>query len=821
MSKRRPGRPRKRRIYKRPPTRRIREKEDPNLFSTINPETKKAVFVLVLLVLSFLSFLALFNFSGSLGIWMLKVMKWVLGWLYFLLPFVLAVLGFLFLNPGKYVLKLRHYLGLVVLFLSSTALLNLIIGFENIFAKIKLGQGGGYLGIILFWPFFKLAGFWGTLVLLLGLFIISILLTFNLSIRDLNLPAKIRENISFQRRKIDEEDDDNASFDYASEEEDEEEGIIEEEEEDEEIKDDDGGAFVSADRIKSKEHRKKVYQDIQIPFSLLEENGSKPKSFDIEGGKEKIKRTLANFGINVEMQEVNVGPTVTQFTLKPDEGVRLSKIVSLQNNLSMSLSAHPLRIEAPIPGKPLVGIEVPNKIKSKVKLKEILSTEAFQYSQGHLKFALGKNVAGQVKIADLAKMPHLLIAGATGSGKSVCINALIISLLYKLNPNELKLILADPKKVELSPYNGIPHLLTPVITKADKTINALKWAVAEMDKRYDLISKLNKRDIYSYNKAVRKTENKMSSIVIIIDELAYLMTTNSAEVETAIIRLAQMSRAVGIHLVLATQRPSVNVITGLIKANITSRIAFAVASQIDSRTILDASGAEKLLGEGDMLFISSNLNKPRRLQGAFVSEAERERIIEYLKQQAEPDYLEEVTEEQNKGIPGFSGSVGEADSLLAEAKRVILKYEQASATFLQRRLSVGYARAAKILDQLEAAGVVGPHNGPKPREILIQEEDEEILESPLIDTEEAAKQEDLNQLEEAADEILEKNEVLEEEELRDEGEAKEDNNFTPHHFQNAKGAGFIQADEPKKENKTNFAPEGISDDEDEFEIEEE
>ena len=800
MSKRRPGRPRKRRTYKKPPTRRIREKEDSNLFSTMNPETKKAVFVLVLLILSFLTFLALFNFSGSLGIWMLKAMKWLLGWLYFLLPFVLAILGFLFLNPKKYVLKLRHYLGLVFLFLSSTALLNLIVGFEDIFAKLNLGQGGGYLGIVLFWPFFKLAGFWGTLVLLLGLFIISILLTFDLSIRDLNIPAKIRENISFQRKKIDDEDND-ASFDYVSEEdEDLEEGTIEDE--DEEIKDEDGGAFVSADKIESKEHRKKIYRDIQIPLELLNDNGSEPTSYNIESSKEKIKKTLAHFGIQVEMTEVNVGPTVTQFTLRPGEGVRLQKIVSLQNNLSLALAARSVRIEAPIPGRSLVGIEVPNKVVSIVRLKEIISSEKFQSPNGHLKFALGKDVAGNVKVADLAKMPHLLIAGATGTGKSVCINTLIISLLYKLNPNELKLILIDPKRVELFPYNGIPHLLTPVITKVDKAINALRWAVNEMEERYDLLQKVNKVNIYLYNKLIRKPENKMPNIVIIIDELAYLTSINKAEIESVIIRLAQMGRATGIHLVLAMQRPSVDIVTGTIKANITSRIAFFVASQVDSRTMIDTSGAEKLLGNGDMLFICDTYPKPRRLQGALLTPEEKDAVIKYLKQQAEPDYLEEITEEQDKGIPGFSGSSSNRDELFNQAKQAILSSGQASSTYLMRALSVGYARGAKILDQLEAAGIIGPHNGPKPREILVQADDEEILESPIVDSENLEKQ---AQLEEVADEILEKNEVLREEKLADDEEVEKDSNFV--------------RKEETKEDKTNLAPEGISDDEDEFEIE--
>lgn len=693
-------------------------KED--FFSGLSPETKKAILVFCLLIFGFLSFLALFDLSGALGKYMILGMKWFVGYLYFILPFILIILGYLFLNPKKYIIEVRHYVGIVLFFLSSTGFLNLILKTEDIFPKLNEGIGGGYLGVVLYWPLFKLAGFWGALIIILGLFFIGVFLIFDLSIQDINLLEKFKSLFVLRREKIDEDEE----FEYEEEQEKQvKKSIVEKAKE--KIT---PAINLVKNETKDKELipiNKKIYKDIQIPLDLLSDQTSFPVSRNIEVSKEKIQRTLENFNIHVEMGEVNVGPSVTQFTLKPDESVRLSKIITLQDNLALSLAAHPLRIEAPIPGKSLVGIEVPNKVVSIVRLKEIVGDKVFKNSDGNLVFALGKDVAGSKIVVDLIKMPHLLIAGTTGSGKSVAINCLLMSLLYRLNPNELKLILVDPKKVELSPYNGIPHLLTPVITKVDKTVNALKWLVAEMDKRYELLTSLNKKDLYIYNKSRTKPEDKLPNIVIVIDELADLMQISPQEVESAIIRLAQMARAVGIHLVLATQRPSVNVITGLIKANITSRIAFKVPSQIDSRTMIDMGGAEKLLGKGDMLFTSADYSKPRRLQGVFISEEEKENIINYLKSQAEPEYLEDVTEKEQNSVAGFGGRTrsGDQDSLLAEAKAVVIKSEKASATLLQRRLRVGYARAARILDELEEIGIVGPANGPKPRDVLMTESD--------------------------------------------------------------------------------------------------
>jgi DNA segregation ATPase FtsK/SpoIIIE, S-DNA-T family len=827
MVKKRRGRLRKRTISKdvvRPRSRRTVSNKDNNLFSSISPETKKGIFVFVLLIVGFLSFLALFDLSGAMGEFMVKIMGWMFGWLYFLIPFIFIILGFLFLNSRKYIIRTRHYMGLVLFLLSSSGLMNLIIGFSEIFEKIKLGKGGGYFGLVFYWPFFKLAGFWGALVLLLGILIVSILLIFELSVHDLNIFNKLRELISLKRDRIDE--DEYIDQDDVYEEED-FENIIDES--DREAIDDDVSKNISDNNelvkdFQKKEHKKKVYKKIIIPIELLDNNGSQAVACDIEASKIRIKKTLAHFGIEVEMGEVNVGPTITQFTLKPKEGIKLSKIMALQSNLAMSLAAKNVRIEAPIPGKALVGIEVPNKTVSTVKLKEIINDKKFREAElGSLKFAAGKDVSGRNVFVNLAKLPHLLIAGTTGSGKSVAIDSLVISLLYRLSPNEIKFIFVDPKRVGLSPYNGIPHLLTPVITKVDKTVNALKWLIEQMDQRYELLLKANKKDIDSYNKAVKKIENKMYKIILVIDELADLMISSSKmEVESSIVRLAQMSRAVGIHLVLATQRPSVQVVTGLIKANIDSRIALRVPSQIDSRTMIDMAGAEKLLGKGDMLFTTAEIAKPKRLQGAFVSEEEKERVIDFLKKQDEPDYVEEVTEAPSQGIPGFMGMNGKVDSLLSQAREVVMQSDKASATLLQRRLSVGYARAAKILDQLEDAGIVGPANGPKPREVLIRE-GEDILDSPVIETDEDGLNEEL---EEEADEILENNNVIEEgDEEKEPSEFIQDEIIEPE--EEKKESSLIETTEKEsldsnQDDEIAFEEElNESDDDIEFEIEEE
>ena len=465
------------------------------------------------------------------------------------------------------------------------------------------------------------------------------------------------------------------------------------------------------------------------PLKLLKSHSEKPTVGDLRANANIIRRTLEGFGIPVEMGEITIGPKVTRYTLKPAEGVKLSRIIALNQDLSLALAAHPIRIEAPIPGKSLVGIEIPNKVGSIVRLGSLLKYPEFKKSP-NLNFPLGRDVAGEPIFADLAKMPHLLIAGATGSGKSVSIHALLLSLLYKNSPETLRLILIDPKRVELSIYNGIPHLITPVITGGKKAVGALRFAIQEMEQRYETLLAAGKRDIVAYNKG--RHDNFMPYIVIVVDELADIMNTFGREVEGAIVRLAQMARATGIHLVVSTQRPSVEVITGLIKANITSRVALQVASQIDSRTILDAAGAEKLLGGGDMLFISSDLSKPKRIQGSFTTDEELSSVVRFIKRENPAQQEDELEGELNGGLDEneFQSFLDEdvEDDMYGEALEVVREAKKASASLLQRRLRVGYARAARLLDIMEERGVVGPGQGAKPREVFIDSEDREKFE---------------------------------------------------------------------------------------------
>ncbi|MEK7063190.1 MAG: DNA translocase FtsK [Patescibacteria group bacterium] len=466
------------------------------------------------------------------------------------------------------------------------------------------------------------------------------------------------------------------------------------------------------------------------PLTLLEREKGKPETGDIKANANIIKRTLQNFGIVVEMDEVSIGPSVTRFALKPAEGVKLQKIVSLQSNLELALAASPVRIEAPIPGKSLVGIEVPNQKKATVGLASLISESKFVDEKRPLVAALGRDIAGAAHFINIAKMPHLLVAGATGSGKSATIHTIISSLLYRNGPGSLRFIMIDPKRVELTLYNPIPHLLTPVITDPKKAILSLKWAAKEMERRYNLLESHSVRDISSYHENIvakykegeGESPDQMPYIIIVIDELADIMQTYPRELEAAIVRLAQMSRAVGIHLILSTQRPSVNVITGLIKANIPARIALQVASQIDSRTILDAPGAENLLGAGDMLFQSADMSKPHRIQSAFTSENEVKEIASYIRKHNEPAFDDiAVTASTNDASPNalFSSAVDDDDDdLYSDAKATVEDAGKASTSLLQRKLRVGYARAARLMDILEERGVIGPQDGARPRDVL-------------------------------------------------------------------------------------------------------
>ena len=506
--------------------------------------------------------------------------------------------------------------------------------------------------------------------------------------------------------------------------------------------------FIEGNLFKQEEEKKeeKVKQVLQLEHAMAVEEEdnyeyppvellSKGNKKALKGGAKaltdvatKLQKTLYSFGVQAKVENVSVGPAITRYELKPAEGVRVSKIANLAEDIALNLAAETIRIEAPIPGKQAVGIEVPNTEKETVHFRDIVESDEFQDAKSKLSVALGKDVAGNMAIADIAKMPHALIAGATGSGKSVCINTIITSIIYKAKPSEVKFVMVDPKVVELSVYNGIPHLLIPVVTDPKKAAGALAWAVQEMDNRYNVFAQKGVRDLKGYNALAEKEEGmgKLPQIVIIIDELADLMMVAAKEVEDSICRLAQKARAAGMHLIIATQRPSVDVITGIIKANVPSRIAFSVSSQVDSRTILDQVGAEKLLGKGDMLFYPSGSPKPSRVQGAFVSDEEVEKIVSFVKSNGEATYNEDILESienSNKTEKELAAETGDPDDdtdpFLMEAIDIVVETGQASTSFIQRRFKVGYARAGRIIDQMEERGVISGYQGSKPRQVLM------------------------------------------------------------------------------------------------------
>ncbi|MEK7619836.1 MAG: DNA translocase FtsK [Patescibacteria group bacterium] len=687
---------------------------------SLNPEAKRGIYVIFFFAAAALIFLSYFHIAGSVGIWINSALSSFFGLDRYLVPIVLIILGATLAYPDRGRLSTWNYLGLLFFFLSFNALLNLFIVNRPEPFTTDLTLAGGYLGQFLATLLSAFLGYWGSVVSTAALLLVSVLLTFNTSLRSLTGAHSHLTGWfgAWLHREVD-EGGEGDEVDEIEEELDQTSDLL--------VELDPSEAHEEEPAFKSKPVATPVREEvalisherreIAIPLKLLARSNSKAQSGDIERNKEIIEKTFEEFGINVEMGKTSVGPTVTQFTLRPSQGVKLSRIVSLQNDLALALAAHPLRMEAPIPGQSLVGIEVPNHKVATVTLRDVIETPEFQTAIGKSSLAipLGKDVSGSCYSIALEKMPHLLVAGATGSGKSVCLNTMIVSWLYQNGPDDLKLILVDPKRVELTAYNGIPHLLVPPIVSVDDTVNALKWTVREMERRLDLLSKVGARNIEGYNE---KSQERMPRIVIIIDELADLMSASGREVEASIVRIAQMARAVGIHLVLATQRPSVDVITGLIKANVPGRIAFAVASQTDSRTILDQSGAEKLLGRGDMLFTSAEVAKPKRLQGAFISTDEIEEVVRYLRRRGEPDYNMAVTEITKAGTV-FDSASGDGDDMLEEAIQVVLESGKASTSFLQRRLRLGYARAARIIDMMEEVGVVGPGSGAKPREILV------------------------------------------------------------------------------------------------------
>ena len=729
----------------------------------------RGIIAIVLVVAAIVVVLSFFQKAGAVGVMLDEyVLSFLFGSIRYALPVLLLVGAWYLIRDIEYGYRSTHLVGSIIFFIAMSGLMHINFLPSDMWQRALDGHGGGVFGMLA-WPLKTYLGSVAGIVILIGMVAVSVFLIFNTSLTAFVMLNKklfaglgalgawifntmkflfvrngqqkleidgeyedgdgedINEDIK-DINDIDENEDANAKRMFAKKIVGGDNDAKETDESDEESP----STGAQGEPKKSSPWDKKVVIKNLPPQDLLSPKRSKPTSGDIRANAETIHSTLHEFGIEVEMGEVRVGPTVTQYSLKPDKGMKLSRITALSNDLALRLAAHPIRIEAPIPGKALVGIEVPNHKAALVTLRELLESHEFVDREHNMMIALGKDVGGKVWFADLLKMPHLLVAGATNSGKTVCINTILMSLLYQNTAETLRLILIDPKRVELTLYNGIPHLLTPVITNVQKTVNALKWTIGEMDRRFELLSQDGSRDVNSYNQ--KHPDLKMPRIVFVIDELADLMAAAASEVEAGIIRLAQMARAVGIHLIVATQRPSVDVITGLMKANIPARIAFSVASLVDSRTILDCPGAEKLLGRGDMLFLTAELSKPKRIQGAFVSEEELKDVVKYLNDgNSEPEYDESIVE-KTSGAGGttnmFGGPADDQDPLFGEAKKLVIESGKASASLLQRRMKVGYARAARILDEMEVAGIVGPADGAKPREILCTEtEIEETMDS--------------------------------------------------------------------------------------------
>jgi S-DNA-T family DNA segregation ATPase FtsK/SpoIIIE len=695
---------------------------------TLLPESAKLkVSGVLMFLLTFFLLFAFFNRAGIAGRWTLEGLSYLIGKGVFLVPAILIIAGFSFFS-SRAKSKKPILIALFLLFFGVSGILGAVelnknsgLGFHFFYSGL-----GGWLGNIIAWPILRVFGFWVAEIIFFALIVIGGIIFWPF----LYQPAKKAIKKEVVKKEISETPPSfkkifAPKFKIKK---------IEEEREEKEKKEMAPSPKPSFD-LQTKPIEVLGEEKYRLPpLDLLAEDKGKPLAGDIRANSSIIKRTLENFGIRVEMGEVNIGPTVTQYTLKPAEGVKLSKITALANNLSLALASHPLRIEAPIPGKPLVGIEVPNKTRTLVRLRNLLSLPEFQNASSPLVFALGRDVVGNPVYPDLASMPHLLVAGSTGTGKTICLNSIILSLLFRNSPRRLRFILIDPKRVEFSHYNHLPHLLAPVVYDAQKTVAVLQWLISQMEERFEIFSRVGARDITAYNKTINrhsKKEELMPYIVLVIDELADLMAAKAREVESGIVRLAQKARAVGIHLVLATQRPSVEVITGLIKANIIARVAFQVASQVDSRTILDVAGAEKLLGLGDMLFLSAEVTKPKRIQGAYVADKEVERVVDFItknyqEEKTEDKLAESITQEIEKEREAQIGFVqGEEDPLYEEAKRLVIETRKASASFLQRRLRIGYARAARLLDMLEERGVVGPSKGAKPRDVYLGQDEEE------------------------------------------------------------------------------------------------
>ena len=743
--------------------------------------------IITMVIFSVLLGVLIYNQSGIMGQQISSILSGVMGFIKYIVPigtFLIAIYKLCNKKEDAYI-KLFQYALLLVcvaIFMHIVYLPKDVEQFSNGFLDTvtrAYEQGktddkvGGVIGAIGAIPLTKLLGKVGASILVLGVELILIILIFNinpieeirvrLAEREERKLAEEKERIKEERKKptvmkVEENEDKKETR--------REKRLREKEEQrraalelDDQITinlNDDGKSskkkasegYIEENLFKKEQEQKqeKVKEVLQLEHALTVEDEhyefppvqllSEGEKKSVKGGKKavtdtaaKLQKTLYSFGVSAKVENVSVGPAITRYELKPAEGVRVSKIANLADDIALNLAAETIRIEAPIPGKQAVGIEIPNKENEIVHLRDIIDCSKFIEHKSKLAFALGKDVAGEEVVTDIAKMPHVLIAGATGSGKSVCINTLIASIIYKAKPSEVKLVMVDPKVVELSVYNGIPHLLIPVVTDPKKAAGALAWAVQEMENRYSLFASKNVRDIKGYNEELDKegSTEKLPQIVIIIDELADLMMVSSKEVEDSICRLAQKARAAGMHLVIATQRPSVDVITGIIKANIPSRISFAVSSQVDSRTILDMAGAEKLLGKGDMLFYPAGAAKPTRVQGAFISDKEVEKVVDFVKVNGEATYNDDILEQIEKANSTDKEieeqeNDDDTDPLLMEAIEVVVETGQASTSFIQRRFKVGYARAGRIIDQMEERGIISGFQGSKPREVLMSKE---------------------------------------------------------------------------------------------------
>ncbi len=686
--------------------------------------------------LSAVFYLVLSGKAGILGEYLDTYLRLIFGVGAMLLPVIFLGLGITLFFARRVTLDAAKYLGLSLMVATGLGMVHMRTDITAMLDGIE-GYGGyvGFLTSVLLRIFISDVG---ARVIMGSIFVIGALITFEISLRDIvralipDRQLKIETNKKSRKLKpmLDKGKQELNIVKPLLAKKDEEAEAPKRKVEDKifkEIEINKPGKIEKKPKVEKKKQEEVDYSGWQLPpLDLLSSASSEVYVSDkvLKENAEKIRSKLAQFGIDVTMQDVNIGPTVLQYTLKPSEGIKLNKITALKNDLALALAAKALRMEAPIPGKSLVGIEVPNDKRMVVHLREMLESEEFGSFDSKLRLVIGRDVSGMPVIDDLETMPHLLIAGATGSGKSVGMNTFLMSLLYQNSPQDLKFIMVDPKRVELTPYNGIPHLLTPVITDPEKAHSSLKWAVAEMNRRYQDFAEKGYKNIKEYNAAEEKPIHR---IVIVIDELADLMMqANKKETEALICRIAQMARAVGMHLIIATQRPSVDVITGVIKANIPTRIAFTVTSGVDSRTIIDSVGAEDLLGMGDMLYLPGNMSRPIRVQGVYVSTKEIEKVTKRIKLTVEPNYDESIVQTSttgaDTGIVGSGGDGMDQDNLYNDAVELIKNTGKASASLFQRRLSVGYARAARILDILEEHGLIGPANGAKPREIYINKE---------------------------------------------------------------------------------------------------